>query len=73
MDSAVPSPAFLEFRRLAVNDAALFAQLSSLDSPDEFERRAVELGAARGCDFTADDVRQALQAARRAWIERTIG
>jgi len=73
MDSSVPTPAFSEFHRLVTNDAALFAQLINQGSPDEFARRAVELGSARGYRFTAKDVREALQAARRAWIERALG
>jgi hypothetical protein len=39
---------------------------------DEFLRQTVRLGEANGFRFTIEDVRSALQANRRAWIERWV-
>jgi hypothetical protein len=69
MDAA---PAFVAFHRLVVADPALFAQLAAETENDAFFAAAVRLGRERGFDFTADDVKAALQAARRAWIERNL-
>lgn len=66
------SSSFAEFQRLVIGDAALFSQLQAVSEPDAFADLAVQLGRERGFAFTADDVAAALQAARRAWIERHI-
>jgi hypothetical protein len=39
---------------------------------DEFLQQTVRLGEANGFRFTVEDVRSALQANRRAWIERWV-
>lgn len=64
--------AFAGFQRLVVSDTALFEQLAAVCAPDAFATVAVQLGAERGLVFTADEVRAALHAARRAWIERNL-
>jgi len=67
-----PVDDFAAFQRLVVNDAELFARLENASTADAFVALAIELGAVRGLAFAADDVRTALQAARRAWIERNV-
>ncbi|GHG75597.1 Nif11-like leader peptide family natural product precursor [Comamonas sp. JC664] len=64
--------AFERFRQRVLEDTAL--QESLRDTPDTatFLARAVALGAEHGCHFTAEDVQEALRAARRAWRERWI-
>ncbi|WP_228564921.1 hypothetical protein [Myxococcus sp. AB036A] len=44
------------------------------ETPDTaaFVARAIELGAAHDCHFTAEDIHEALRAARRVWRERWI-
>jgi hypothetical protein len=63
---------FADFQRLVIADTALFDQLATVCAPDAFVAQAVRLGAERGLAFTADEVRAALQTARRAWIERHL-
>ncbi|AKQ65720.1 hypothetical protein A176_002632 [Myxococcus hansupus] len=64
--------AFERFRQRVLEDTAL--QKALRDTPDTatFLARAVALGAAQGCHFTAEDVQEALREARRAWRERWI-
>lgn len=66
------TPGFAEFHRLVVNTPALFADLAGSADIETFVGRAVATGAAHGCTFGADDVRGALQAARRSWVERNV-
>jgi hypothetical protein len=63
---------FAAFQQLVVNDPELFARLENTPTTEAFVDLAVELGAARGFAFEADDVRASLQAARCAWIERNV-
>ncbi|HXC02724.1 MAG TPA: Nif11-like leader peptide family natural product precursor [Opitutaceae bacterium] len=63
---------FAAFQQLVVNDSALFARLQNAPTTDAFVDLAVEVGAARGFAFGADDVRASLQAARCTWIERNF-
>jgi hypothetical protein len=63
---------FAEFRQMVLADPALQGQLAGLADRAAFITRAVELGRERGCAFLPADVEAALQAARRAWIERWI-
>ena len=65
-------PGFAEFHRLVVGDPALFVDLAGLTDVDAFVERAVAAGAAHGCVFGPDDVRAALQGARRTWLERNL-
>lgn len=67
-----PAGAFVAFHQLVVDDAELFALLQDTPTTDAFAALAVELGAARGLPFGDDDVRAALQAARRSWAERSL-
>jgi hypothetical protein len=65
-------PAWEAFRRQALADPALAAQLESAADPEALAALAVRLGAERGLAFAADEVRDAWQVARRAWIERNV-
>ncbi|MFP2957257.1 Nif11-like leader peptide family natural product precursor [Myxococcus sp. 1LA] len=64
--------AFERFRVRVLEDAAL--QDALRDTPDTaaFVARAIELGAANCFHFTAEDIHEAMRAARRAWRERWI-
>ena len=63
---------FEQFRNVVLEDLTLQRELQSFTGRDEFIARAVEAGAALGFEFTADEVTEAINAARRAWIERWI-
>lgn len=65
MASSSPARGFAEFHRLVVQDAALHAQLQNAPTPEAFVALTTEAGAVRGFGFGAEDVRTALQAARR--------
>jgi hypothetical protein len=60
------------FKELVLEDPALLAQLRPFTNMEEFLRQTVRLGEANGFRFTVEDVRSALQANRRAWIERWV-
>jgi Aspartyl/Asparaginyl beta-hydroxylase/Nif11 domain len=60
------------FKELVLEDSALLAQLRPITNMEEFLRQTVRLGEANGFRFTVEDVRSALQANRRAWIERWV-
>jgi mannose-6-phosphate isomerase-like protein (cupin superfamily) len=72
--AAAPDPgaAFERFRSLVLADPALQQGLDEETDPERFVARAVGLGRARGLRFGATEVRRALDAGRRAWIERWI-
>ena len=63
---------FEQFSELVCTDAALQERLRAAADEDSFLALVVRLGAERGYDFTAADVRAAMQAARRVWIERWL-
>jgi len=60
------------FRRLVLNDTALQGQLAGLTDRAAFITRTVDLGRQYGFQFEPSDVDGAIQAARRAWMERWI-
>jgi hypothetical protein len=55
-----------EFRRRVLADAELQAQLWRAPAHADFIELCVQLGAARGYDFTRAEVADALRAGRRA-------
>ncbi len=71
-ESSGPVDDFVSFQQLVIDEAGLFAQLQSTASTEAFVALAVELGASHGLTFDADHVHASLQAARRAWIERSL-
>ena len=66
------SAEFERFRQQVLVDRALQEALRQVVDPEGFAALAVELGRARGCAFDLDAVRAALNAGRRAWVERGI-
>ena len=60
------------FRDLVLQDSGLQAELRDILDPTAFVARVVELGRERGYEFSAAEVEAAMQAERRAWIERWI-
>jgi len=63
---------FEKFRQMVFDDPALQRELMRTQDTKDFIALALRLGGGHGCDFTAGDVEAALQAARRAQIERWI-
>jgi predicted ribosomally synthesized peptide with nif11-like leader len=63
---------FEQFRRCVLEDLSLQKQLRAFTSRDKFVDRAVKLGTERGFQFTEEDVREAMRACRRDWMERWI-
>jgi hypothetical protein len=63
---------FDRFRRFVLRDPSLQEKLLETTDRTEFTSLALRLGEQLGTRFTAGDVDAALQAARRAWIERWI-
>jgi hypothetical protein len=63
---------FDAFRRAVLADQGLQEKLRDIEDPAMFIEQVLALGQAQGCVFTAEDVRNALQASRRAWIERWL-
>jgi len=67
------SPEALErFRGLVFDDVDLQERLRQVADRGLFIDLAVRLGEERGCSFNAQDVREALRANRREWIERWV-
>lgn len=60
------------FREIVVADQQLFTQLRGTADLENFVALAVQLGAERGCRFTPETVRAAIQERRRAWLERWL-
>jgi predicted ribosomally synthesized peptide with nif11-like leader len=63
---------FEQFRALVFEDAALQAQLRTVDGVDNFIALTIRLGAERGYSFTTEDVTTAMREARRTWLERWL-
>lgn len=72
MDPAESRQNLERFRELVLNDASLHDELRATPDLEAFVARAVELGRERGCEFTTETVRAAVQEARRALLERWI-
>lgn len=60
------------FREQVLADRELHNRLRATASQSEFIALAVQLGAERGCVFTAQLVETALREQRRAWLERWL-
>jgi predicted ribosomally synthesized peptide with nif11-like leader len=63
---------FDEFRRAVLADQSLQEKLRDIPDSAIFVEQTLVLGQALGYTFTADDIKNAMQASRRAWIERWI-
>ena len=65
--------ALMQFQQIVFADERLQAELREITDRDEFIKQVIELGKERDLEFTSEDVSNALQTSRRAWIERWIG
>lgn len=66
------STSFEAFRQLVLQDLAIQAKLRNVADREFFITQVVALGQEHGYPFTAEDVVQAMQVNRRAWLERWI-
>jgi len=60
------------FRELVLEDSELQEQLREPNDVDKFRALVLQLGQERGFDFSEGDVTAAMQASKRAWMERWI-
>jgi hypothetical protein len=73
VENLVRSPeALTRFRRLVHEDSFLQEELCDIADRQLFMERVLQLGAQRGCCFSAADVEEEVRASRRAWLERWI-
>ena len=63
---------FEDFRQKVLEDSTLQHRLRGMANLDEFVTRCVDLGHELGCEFAASDVRDALNIARREWLQRWL-
>jgi hypothetical protein len=63
---------FEHFRQLVLADPDLLEQLRAAPNLPAFLALTVQLGVERGYDVTIEDVQAALNASRRAWLERWV-
>jgi predicted ribosomally synthesized peptide with nif11-like leader len=68
----MPSPDLEQFCSEVLLDPSLQEKLRNIRSTPEFVQRVVEAGASRGFEISADDVREAIRAGHRVWLERWI-
>ncbi|QSQ25439.1 Nif11-like leader peptide family natural product precursor [Pyxidicoccus parkwayensis] len=68
----MPPDDFERFRRLVLEDLALQDALKATVDVPAFIALARKLGAERGCHFTEEEVREAMRAARRKWLEQWV-
>lgn len=61
---------FEKFRQLVLQDASLQQRLKCTPDRAAFIALTVRLGEESGCRFDAEDVEEALRAARRTWVRR---
>ncbi len=64
---------FERFRDQVLQDPGLQEQLVQIENREAFLQRVVELGQHNGYSFGAEEVTWAMQANRRAWLERGLG
>ena len=60
------------FGELVLADRELHDRLRAAANQEAFVALAVQLGAERGCAFTAPVVQAAINEKRRAWLERWL-
>jgi len=65
-------PSLDEFRQLVLREPTLQRRLSEPTDLGQFLELVLREGKEHGFDFTPEDLRQALNASRRAWLERWI-
>ncbi len=64
---------FERFRDQVLEDLKLQEQLRGLEDRELFLQRVVSAARELGYSFGVEDVTRAMQASRRAWIERGLG
>ncbi len=69
----MPQDEFERFRSAVLQDMKLQRQLRDLQDRELFIQQVVRLGQEHGYAFGAAEVASAMQAGRRAWIERGLG
>jgi hypothetical protein len=68
----MPTNDFDQFRQRVLATLALQEELREIEDHDEFILKVVELGGDHGFSFNVEDVKNAMNASRRSWIERWI-
>ena len=68
----MPTNDFDQFRQCVLATLALQEELREIEDHDEFIQKVVELGGDHGFSFNVEDVKNAMNASRRSWIERWI-
>jgi len=68
----MPTNDFDQFRQRVLATLALQEELREIEDHDEFILKVVELGGDHGFSFNVEDVKNAVNASRRSWIERWI-
>lgn len=61
-----------KLRQIVFRDEALQNDLQAISDREEFIERVLEIGKMRDLNFTEEDILQAMNEQRRAWIERWI-
>jgi len=61
-----------KLRAIIFRDEALQKDLQAISDREEFIERVLKIGRTRNLNFTEEDVLQAMNDQRRAWIERWI-
>ena len=62
-----------EFRGIIFSDVGLREKLRKIEDRREFIELVIKYGRERECEFTAEEVENALRENRRVWIERWLG
>lgn len=68
----MPKNKFEEFRQLVLAEESLQEELRAITDRKVFIDRLIELGIENDCEFTSDDVEEAMRISRRIWTEREI-
>jgi hypothetical protein len=68
----MPKSKFEEFRQLVLAEESLQEELRAITDRKVFIDRLIELGIESDCEFTSDDVEEAMRISRRVWTEREI-
>lgn len=63
---------FEQFYQLVLQEVSLQKELRDISEKENFFVRVLELGKENGFDFTIENIREAMLAKQRAWIERWI-
>lgn len=61
-----------KLRQIVFREEVLQNDLQAISDREEFISRVLEIGKQRDLNFTEEDILQAMNEQRRAWIERWI-